>query len=271
MLDIAKIEWLKIRSYSAFWWVLGITAVAYPGLNGIILMIYHKAMGTMNLPEQKARLMMGDPFGFNEVWHTVGYFSSWFIFIPAILVIMLMTNEYSFRTHRQNIIDGWTRKQFLTGKLLDVGIVTLLIVVFYLLACVVIGLKNITVGERTSGSQVYFIAYFTLQTFSQLSIAFLISFLVRNTAISLTVFIVGFLVLEPILGRILKVGGTGIEHFLPFEISNRLIPPPGFWGHLDPASYQLSMNQAGNHAGYTIVFTTILWFFCFRLNSRRDL
>ena len=26
-------EWLKMRKYNAFWWIMGITALAYPGIN----------------------------------------------------------------------------------------------------------------------------------------------------------------------------------------------------------------------------------------------
>ncbi|WP_431211043.1 hypothetical protein ACQ86N_34675 [Puia sp. P3] len=148
MLDIVKIEWLKLRYYSAFWWILGITALTYPGLNAIMLAIYHKAFSTMKTPEEKGKLMIGNPFGFNEVWHTVGYFSSWFVFVPAILVIMLITNEYTFKTHRQNVIDGWRRRDFIMGKLLDVGFVAGLITLIYIAACVTIGLENTAAGDQ---------------------------------------------------------------------------------------------------------------------------
>ncbi len=271
MLDIINIEWHKIRSYAAFWWVLGITAVSYPGLNLIMVSLYHRTLGTVKMPPEQARLMIGNPFSMHEVWHTAGYFSSWFIFIPAILVIMLMTNEYSFRTHRQNIIDGWNRTEFLTGKILDVALVTIFITLMYIATCLVIGINSTAAGEKMTENQAIFIVYFLLQTFSQLSIAFFIGFLLRNSFISLSVFLAAFLMVEPVLGRILKASGTDIAKFLPFQISNRLIPPPAFWGRLDPAAYLLSMSQAAWHVLYTMVFTTGLWIFCFWKNSKRDL
>ncbi|MFK5098226.1 hypothetical protein, partial [Klebsiella pneumoniae] len=72
-----------------------------------------------------AKLLLGNPFVFPEVWQTVAYFSSFFVLLPSILVIMLVTNEYTYKTHRQNIIDGWSRNEFLLSKLIDVAIISL--------------------------------------------------------------------------------------------------------------------------------------------------
>ncbi|HAK12034.1 MAG TPA: ABC transporter permease, partial [Chitinophagaceae bacterium] len=63
------------------------------------------------------------PFAFPETWHSVAYFSSWFVMIPSILVIMVITNEYTYKTHRQNIIDGMSRQEFMLGKMIDVAII----------------------------------------------------------------------------------------------------------------------------------------------------
>lgn len=269
MTSLLRIEWSKIRYYRAFWWVLGITAVTYPSVSYFMLMFYRKI--TEQLPPDTKRAFLGNPFGFNEVWHTVAYCSSMFIMIPAIVVIMLITNEYSFKTGRQNIIDGWSRQQFLTGKLMGVVIISLLVVLLYVATSLLIGFSNTNPGDVAGENKTYFIVYFLFQTFSQLSIAFLIGFLLRRSFIALAVFIFSFLVLEPLLTAMLSLAPVPIGHFLPFEISDRMIPPPGFMGKMDPAAYALTMKDTGYHFVYTIVFTALVWLLCIRLNSKRDL
>src|SRR5271170_1447087 len=131
MLNIVKIEWLKIKRYPAFWWVMGITALTYPGINFMFYRIYLQIIGNENRAHELFKALLGNPFGLPEAWRTVAYFSSLFIFIPAIVIIMLITNEYSYKTNRQNIIDGWSRTEFMLAKMIDVVLLTALITLLY--------------------------------------------------------------------------------------------------------------------------------------------
>ncbi|HEU4609043.1 MAG TPA: hypothetical protein VFS31_13095, partial [Chitinophagaceae bacterium] len=79
MLSIAKTEWLKIKKYPAFWWVMGITALTYPGVNAMFLYIYRDITGKKSAPGQIAKAILGNPFSFPEAWRTVAYFSSLFV------------------------------------------------------------------------------------------------------------------------------------------------------------------------------------------------
>src|SRR5215217_6317706 len=118
MTNLLKTEWLKIRKYRAFWWMTGIIALSYPGINYLFFSIYKGLIEKGNTASH-ILLSLGNPFAFPEAWHTVSYLSSFFVFIPSVVVIMFITNEYTYKTHRQNIIDGWSRKQFMTAKLID--------------------------------------------------------------------------------------------------------------------------------------------------------
>src|SRR5258705_7024044 len=131
MSSLVRTEWLKMKKYNAFWWIMSITALSYPGINYISYMIYENITSNSTQAGKLAKLAIGNPFTFPEAWHTVAYFSSLFVFIPAVVVIILICNEYSFKTHRQNIIDGWSRGQFISSKLMDVVLMTLLITLIY--------------------------------------------------------------------------------------------------------------------------------------------
>jgi ABC-2 type transport system permease protein len=268
---LIRTEWLKMRKYNAFWWMMGLTALSYPGINYIFYMTYDNLINQPTQVGKYAKLAIGNPFAFSEVWHTVAYASSIFIFIPAVIIIMLVSNEFTFRTHRQNIIDGWSRSQFITSKLMDSLIITTIITLLYIIVSLIIGFSNSTDGTSDILGKSYYIGLFALQTFAQLSIAFLIGFLVKKAFLALGIFLFYFLVLENILIGLLKWKNSPAQAYLPLEISDRLVPPPGFIRMIDPESYQKALDGINLHVILTIILTAVIWFICYRVNNKRDL
>ncbi len=271
MNNLIRTEWLKIRKYKAFWWVLGVTALSYPGINYIFHDAYQHIITRPGNAARVAQMLIGNPFSFPEAWHTVAYFSSWFVFIPAVVVIMLITNEYTYKTHRQNVIDGWSRSEFMTSKMIDVLLVSLLITILYIAVCIVTGFTNADASSGNMTEMSYYTGLFALQTFSQLSLAFLIGFLLRKAFIALGIFIFYFLILENILVGLAKWKANDIGEFLPLEISDRLIPVPAFLGRIDKESYDHALASINIHILYTVILTSLIWWICFRINNRRDL
>ncbi|HLY72214.1 MAG TPA: ABC transporter permease [Puia sp.] len=272
MQHILKTEWLKIKKYPAFWWVMGITALTYPGINYIFHGVYVDITQDNNKKGEILKALIGNPFSFPEAWHTVAYLSSIFVFIPAIVVIMLITNEYTYKTNRQNIIDGWSRKEFMFAKMIDVMILTLIVTLLFSIVAFIMGVTNTENTSANHWSMIYYVGLFALQTFSQLSIAFMVGLLLRKSFIALAVFSFYFIILEPIAVNVLKYKyKSGIGEYFPLEISQKLLPKPAFIGRLDEAAYQISLNAVKYHVGYSLALVSITWFFCFWLNNRRDL
>lgn len=271
MINLIKIEWLKIKRYRAFWWIFGVTALSYPGMSFIFKNFYNHLGERKGQGAKAIKFLLGDPFTFPEVWHTLAFSSSLLVFVPAVVVIMFITNEYTYKTNRQNIIDGWSRNQFMTSKLINVLLLTFLITILYAAVCFIIGITNATGNTTDKWSLFYYTGLFALQTFSQLSIAFLIGLLVRKAFISLGIFLFYFLILENVMVGLAHRYANDMGEFLPFEISDRLIPPPAFWGRIDAEAYQKALGQINSHILYTIILTSIIWLICFRINSKRDL
>lgn len=269
MASLSKTEWLKIKKYPAFWWMTAIVALAYPGMNYAIYsngykdQLNDKTMGPI-------LQMLPNPFTFPDVWHTVAYISSVFVFLPSIVVIMFITNEYTYKTHRQNIIDGWSRKEFMLSKMIDVAIISLLVTILYVLTAIIIGVANSENAGTIFGEQTKYVGLFFLQTFSQLSIALLIALLVRKAFIALGIFLFYFFPLEPFLVAMGQKHANGIGEYLPLEISDRLIPFPR-WFIRDENDWKAVVAQSNIHILYTIVLLGITWGICFWINSKRDL
>jgi ABC-2 type transport system permease protein len=130
----------------------------------ILYYAYIEATTGKEMTSNIAKLLLGNPFSFPEAWHTVAFFSSIFVLLPSILVIMLVTNEYTFKTHRQNIIDGWSRKQFITSKLFDVLIVSVIATLVYVVVAASYGLyadsTSATGGQSNAIHSAFLIANF---------------------------------------------------------------------------------------------------------------
>lgn len=269
-MTLIRTEWLKMRKYNAFWWIMGLTLLSYPGINYILYIGYNEMTSQPDQVGQYLKMGLGNPFAFPEVWHSVAYFSSWFVFIPAVVIIMFITNEYTFRTHRQNIIDGWSRRQFITSKLIDVLIVSLIITLLYFFVALISGTLN-KPTKPGMWTQSYYTGLFFLQTFSQLSLAFFTGFLVRKAFLALGIFLFYFLILENFIVGFLNWKKVPIASYFPLEVSDKLIPRPGFTSIMDPVAYQKSLDDIPLHVGLTIVLLIITWAVCYRLHNKRDL
>jgi ABC-type transport system involved in multi-copper enzyme maturation permease subunit len=275
MLQLIKIEWLKIRKYPAFWWLFGIVALTYPFVN----MMFHGAYSSITRSNDKmvgqmAKMLLGNPFSFPEAWHSVAYFSSWFVMIPAILVIMLVNNEYTYKTHRQNIIDGWSRDQFISSKLIDVLIISLVATIMYILVAVVYALYTDSSTADNWLDQIQYIPLFLLQTFAQLSIAFLLGFFIRKAFLALGIFLIYSLIIENLLLGLFKWKDIPLGPYLPLEISDKLIPPPAFFGKFGPDAanmYNKAVSDIPLHIGLTCLLTGGIWYLCYTVHRKKDI
>ncbi|RTL55103.1 MAG: ABC transporter permease [Sphingobacteriales bacterium] len=275
MKQLLQIEWLKIKKYPAFWWMLGIVTFTYPAINLLFHNVYENITSRKDMAGNAARFLLGNPFAFPDAWHSVAYFSSWFLLVPAILIIMLITNEYQYKTHRQNIIDGWIRDEFITAKLLDVLIVAVIVTVMYTLVAAFLGFYySDAVGQHRWSEELYFIPLFFLMTFAQLSIAFFTGFIIKKAFIALGIFFFYMLVIENIMKAYFSFKSIPINAYLPFELSNRLVPRPNFLGKIDEASnqaYLQSLSDINLHILYTLIFTGFIWWLCYKTFRKADL
>jgi ABC-2 type transport system permease protein len=277
MFSLLRTEWLKIKNYPAFWIILSITALSYPGINYVFFKSYKDLVSRKDATSELVNALMGNPFTFPEVWRTSAYASSVFVFIPAILVIMLIANEYQYKTGRQNIIDGWSRNNFMAGKLLDVIIITCVITLLYTLVAIAIGMSNNPESNPEKWKFSFYAGLLALQTFAQLSLAFFIGFTLRKAFLSLGIFVFYYIIIEPIAVQFLKIYPKEMNpvhdagRFFPLEISDRIIPPPAFIGRMDKSAYEASLKAVNIHILYTILFIFIIWIACFWINKKKDL
>ncbi|MBS1730072.1 MAG: ABC transporter permease [Bacteroidetes bacterium] len=222
MLYNLKIEWLKIKNYRTFWILAGLFVISIFGINYIGFAIEQE---TMKKAPEAGMILGTSRFLFPDVWGTIAYLSSFLLFIPGLLMIISITNEYSFKTHRQNIIDGWSRLDFIYVKLADAVILALGSTLIMFLAAFGFGISSGGFSSLSfSGSQYVF--YFFMQALSYILIALLFGVLFKRSGIALGVFFLYAVVIENMAAGLLNRYAGGIGAYLPLESTDNLIPFP---------------------------------------------
>jgi hypothetical protein len=178
MMHLLKIEWLKVKNYRTFWILLLISVVTIPAFNYVIYDLMNNSF-----PKVNGKSLLGSPFAFPDVWQTVTWNSSLLLLMPAILIITLITNEFTFKTHRQNIIDGLSRMQFINVKLVEILLISIFLTIIVFLTSLAFGYYGNTPKAGVSlFKDVRFTGYFFVQMISYSMIALLIGMFVKRLA-----------------------------------------------------------------------------------------
>jgi ABC-2 type transport system permease protein len=225
MFQLLKIEWLKIKSYKTFWLLFLVFCIMYPVTFYFSANKFMEQWSKNKLQDDAIRSMLGSPFEFPRVWQSSGWFGGLFFVMLGMLFILLITNEVQYRTHRQNIIDGWSRMDFLKAKfsvLISFVIISTLLV---FISALVVGMIYSPDGSDIF-EEVHFVGYFVLMAILYLMVAFLISILIKRTGLSIIIYFAVVCIVDNLLWIILTLKDSQVGYFMPLESADSLLPNP---------------------------------------------
>lgn len=252
MLKILYIEWLKIRRYRTFWVLSILFIVAMLSISYISFEIKN------SIDHGREDLLLGSPFSFPNIWQTITYLSSYALFIPGLFTIILITNEYNYKTHRQNIIDGWSRKTFIHAKLAMVIVVALVVTFLVFLNALLFGLS---VGNSSmSVEKSKYLFYFFIQALSYANVALIIGLFIKRSGLSIAVFFLYSLILENVLKLIFNKYNSTIGNYLPLKTTDALIPIP-FIGDMMPNQSNITTALMMSCIYLTLYYMLVSWKF----------
>jgi hypothetical protein len=174
-------------------------------------------------------------YQFPNIWEFFPWVASWFNLFLAIVIIILVGNEFSNKTFRQNVIDGLDRVDLIKGKLILIFTIAVYTLVMVLLAVFIFGLintKGISFGLIFENS--YLILIYFVQAIGYMTLGLLISIIFRNNALSIILFILYFFPIEPIIRVVFK---QEARRFFPMKIISNLTPTPEFLTMTSEKSY----------------------------------
>ncbi len=222
MLKLLKIEWMKVKNYTTFWVLSILYLISIFGAAYISHLIYESR------PKDDKGMtgaIIGKPFDFPDVWHMVSYTSSFLMFMLGLLIIISITNEFSYKTHRQNVIDGWSRKEFILVKMLLTVVISLVATLAVFITAIIFGLQE---DAAFSFEKIEFIGYFFIQALSYSSAALLFSLLFKRSGITIGVYFLYSTIIENMLAGLLNKYVDNFGRYLPLETTDNLIRIPVF-------------------------------------------
>ena len=215
------IEWLKIKRFRTFWILVGLFVLLLPFWN------YEIATGVIRAGGGKKGInFLSTQYSFPEVWHNLGWWGSIFILFISILVIIIVTQEFTYRTSRQNIIDGWEKLQFYHAKIY-------LVITFAFFVTLYFFLLGLIFGRVYSGSfaglfdEFQLTAYFFLLSLDYLGFALLIAFFIKKSGLAIGLFLLYSFIIENLLkSSINYYTEKPWGNLLPLQASDELFPFP---------------------------------------------
>ncbi len=166
-------------------------------------------------------------YHFPDIWHNLAYIGTFFKLILAIVVIISITNEFSYKTIRQNIIDGLDRWDFLLSKVLTITLLSVVATVFLFLVALVTGLIYTPPEDmRFLFNDMGFVGGFFLETYAFLLFALLVGTLVKRSGFAIGALFLYTLIVEPIATFNLPDKLEFLIPYFPVRAMNEVVKVP---------------------------------------------
>ena len=220
-------------------------------------------------------------FNFPYVWHFNAYFLAVLKIFLAIVIVSLMSSEYTNRTLKQNLIDGLSKWEFIQSKFSMVMVLSLTSTLAYFIISLILGLSfsDFTEASIIFSDMEYIAAYF-VKLLGFFSLCMFLGILVKRSAFAL-----GFLfliwVLEGLVRLFINFEAKPLEflkQFLPLQsMSNLIVEPVTKLEAVSSAANQLNPEFDKDYGvPLTAIIIVLVWTVIFVLGSykllqKRDL
>lgn len=262
-----RLEWLKVRSYIPFL----VLCVMY-----VILLPTFMAVGkSFTLPQE----LGGNDvyYMFPNIWQSLAYVGNWLsYFILGFIAVLTVTNEFSNRTLRQNIISGISRTDFYLSKVYFLIVIAFLATFYYAIVALIYGILNTeTIYAVKITENIDMIPRYWLMCLSFMSFGFMLGVLMRRTGIALFLYFAYVMFIERII-RYLIIGkffGYTVALFAPINAANDLTPfpiPKVIKGMTDSAETRLFLTPTESTIT-ALVFVIIFFMIAYWQLKTRDL
>lgn len=258
MLQLLKIDLKKLTSYRTFWIICGLYFFTLLTTTASGMEFLKWLARTVEGFGQSINIKRIPLYHFPDVWQNLAWSSGLLKIMIAIMVVISITNEYSYRTIRQNIIDGLSRKEFLLSKIYTNFLLSALSMVLVFLVALVTGLiysSHLNMDYMFQGVEFY-PAYF-LEVFAFLSFALMLGIFVQRSGLSIILLLNSYLI-ELIIKENIDDYVPWLIKFFPLESIMNLVPMPF-------ARY--AFQQIQDYVSLQSVAIALVWAFLFNYFS----
>jgi len=229
MYRLLKIEWKKIFFHKANRIFYSLYFLMIMGI--ILFMPYIKP----SINGENIDLIQFGLFNTPFIWNNIAYIMSFGKLLLAIIVISNVTMEFNHGTYKQNIIDGFSKKEFFFSKWLSAVLLSLISAfIVGIMIFIVASIYNPMTGILVNSSYIFalFIEYLGF-----ISIALLLAFLFKRSIFAiLSLFVWNILegiiqIIEFVFRKLTVSDNNHIEalsNYLPLKSNGNIINLPKF-------------------------------------------
>jgi ABC-2 type transport system permease protein len=226
MLHLLAIDLKKLTNYRTFWVVCGLyfLTIGFSTASGMeflkwLASTFDKFGSSLNID----RIPL---YHFPDVWLNLVWWSGLFKVLLGIMVVISITNEYTYRTLRQNIIDGLSRWEFLFSKILTNMVLSLASVVLIFIIALITGfIYTPEVNWNYVFTDLEFYPAYLLELFSFLSYALMLGILVQRSGLTIILLLLSYM-LEAIIRANIDDYLPGLIPYFPMQSISALVPIP---------------------------------------------
>ncbi|MDN3724933.1 ABC transporter permease [Aequorivita sp. SDUM287046] len=222
-------------------------------------------------------------FNFPYIWHFNTYIAAILKLFLAIVIVSMMSNEYSYRTLKQNLIDGLSKKEFVLSKFLTVLLFSIISTIFIFAVSLILGFSFSDYNEvGIIFSDMEYVAAYFIKLVAFFSFCLFLGVLVKRSAFALGFLFVWFIGEKILWGileyRLYKEKADSIMQFFPLEAMSNLIKEPFTrLGAVQSAANQLGENFTKDYnvsmltIGIVLVWTALFLYWSYAILKKRDL
>lgn len=210
MKNLIAIEWLKLRRLVTMKVILIIYAITVPI---IYFSLGYIKLGPFSLP--------GSIYQFPDCYNYVAYVASWFNLLIGVIIMVFTSNEIRYKTQRQNVIDGLSKRDVIFSKFIVVFLFAVAVTLYVSLVGLIFGLVYSDDPSQVFNGLEQIGAYF-LSTLGYFAFAFFFANVVRMQALAIVLYLFSTII-ESILGFIVA---QNYSQFFPLQTFGNLIENP---------------------------------------------
>lgn len=257
-MKLIQIEWRKIKSYNTFRTLIIIYLAAVPLMN--------LGVAQFDLPS----MLSSTPIlGFPTVYGVTAWLASCLNLLMGIIIVSITSNEYMYKTLRQNLIDGLTKQELILAKfwvilLLSTGIALYTFLVAFVTGVLTSGFEHVMNGAS-------YVAVYFIQTLGYFSLAFFFAVVLKRSSLAIIVFILTILFDGITVG--LAIPQKFFVYF-PTEVFSNLTPFPFLKEMIDKAKNggeNIVVLSTWIGVALSLAYSGLLLFFSYKLIQKKDI
>lgn len=260
MLHLLAIDLKKLTSYRTFWVICGLYFITL-GVSAASGMELLKWLAhTFQDFGSKLNISRIPIYHFPDVWLNLIWCAGLLKIMLAIMVVISVTNEFTYRTLRQNIIDGLSRAEFIFSKILTNVLLSLMSVVMIFVIGLITGLiySPVLSVDAILTDLEFFPAYF-LEVFFFLSYALMIGILVQRSGLTIILLLFSRLIEFIIVAKVDNVASELVPYFPMQSVWNLIAWPFPRYAFQEIQDYVSPLNVA-IVLFWTVVFNYLAYY-----------